>query len=189
MPLPPGNHNSRCSSRTKLWVEVLIPREKAVIQMTWFMLRKCLGGQCLRFHSCVQQISAYSSYMLFALWKERVAGEIHQLEPKSFVLTWLFGLACLFQYLWPSVASLLRFLPYRDSMGIKCIEWAFIWTVSKFLHTEVKRKGIEPAAKKEYIPCDQLFQHSVVAYDPADLFLHIYNNTPAVLTGIYFLLT
>lgn len=27
----------------------------------------------------------------------------------------------LFQFLWPSVASLLRFLPYRNCMGIKCI--------------------------------------------------------------------
>lgn len=187
MPLLPGNHNSHCS-RTKLWVEVLIQKEKAVIQVVWVMLR---GGQCLRFHSCVQQISVYRGYMLFALWEKRVSGERYQVVPKSKFLSLrgFFGLICLFQYFWPSVASLLRFLPYRDSMGIKCTVWAFIWTVSRFLHTQVERKGIRPAGKKECIPCDQLFQHNVMAYDPADLFLHLYNNTPAVLTGIYFLLT
>lgn len=49
----------------------------------------------------------------------------------------------------------------------------------------MERKGIQPAAKKEYTPCDQLFQHSVVAYDPAGLFLHLYNSIPAVLAGIF----
>lgn len=53
----------------------------------------------------------------------------------------------------------------------------------------MERKGMQAAAKKEYIPCDQLFQHSIVAYDPAGLFLHLYNSIPAVLTGISFFLT
>lgn len=75
MPLSPGNNNSYCSSRKKLWVEVLIPKKKTTIQVAWVMLRKSFGGQCLRFHSCVQQeINAYRGYMLFALWKEGVSG-------------------------------------------------------------------------------------------------------------------